>query len=100
MKPLEITKLLFNDTALTPLSREFKAVFAYLNKIEKNLIKQDDEPVEEKKSMSRRKVFISYCQKLINTFRMRKTENSHLFPDVNKLTGTDEQKPSGFVKLY
>lgn len=47
MKTTELVRVLFKDDKLTPLSREFRAVYAYLNQTNKHAVKIEDEPVPE-----------------------------------------------------
>jgi hypothetical protein len=47
-KPLEITKILFGNFALGPLTKEFRAVYKFAGEVDPSLIKDEDAIAEEK----------------------------------------------------
>lgn len=47
-KPLEITKILFNNFALGPLTKEFRAVYKFAGECDPSLIKDEDQIAEER----------------------------------------------------
>lgn len=89
-KPLEVTRLLFENQKLTPLSREFKAVYIAFEQISKNFVRREEAPAEED---------IYYAPKSIYKLIPRvnkyvpnpKNEIEPLFPDIKKISGTEEK---------
>jgi hypothetical protein len=89
-KPLEMARILFGNSKLTPLSREFKAVYIAVEKISKNFVRREEAPAEED---------IYYAPKSIYKLIPRvnkyvpnpKNEIEPLFPDIKKISGTEEK---------
>lgn len=94
MKCLEITAVLFKDKfpdgKLSPLTKEFRAVYSYLKENEKNFIKQTDEPVEEEEYKAPKSIYMLVIK--VNRFVPNpKNENQVVFPDIKKISQQDEK---------
>lgn len=89
-KPLEMARLLFNNDKLTPLSREFKAVFSAVEKISKNLVKRDEVPAAEDIYSAPKSIY-KLIPRVNRMVPNQKNENEPLFPEAKKISGTDEK---------
>lgn len=89
-KTLEITRLLFKNDKLTPLSREFKAVYNAVAGLQKNLVRRDEQPAVEDEYVPPKSIY-KLIPKVNRYVSNPRTENEALFPDAKKLTGTEEK---------
>jgi uncharacterized protein (UPF0147 family) len=89
MKPLEIVRILFDNKELGPLSREFKAIYAFLKTIENNIIKVTDEPVDNDYDVP--KSVYRLVPRVNRAVPNPKMEGKPLFPDINNIPPNDEK---------
>jgi len=89
-KPLEMARILFKNDKLTPLSREFKAVFGAVEKVSKNLVRRDETPASEDIYNAPKSIY-KLIPRVNRMVPNSKNENEPLFPDTKKLSGTDEK---------
>ncbi len=86
-KPLEIAKLLFNNAKLTPLSREFKAVYKAVEGMSKNLVRRDEKPAEEDEYQPPQSIYRLIPR--VNQFVPNSQEENVPLLDPKKLSGSE-----------
>lgn len=91
MKTLELVRLLFKSESLTPLSREFRAVYSYIGQKNKHLIKMEDEPVAEDDYEVPKTIF-TLIRRVNKHVPNPKDPTTSLYPLDVKLLGTVEEK--------
>lgn len=89
MKCLEITRTLFNNKELGPLSREFRAVFAFLKTVANNIIKEEDEPSDNDYDVP--KSVYRLVPRVNKAVPNPKMEGKPLYPDINNIPPNDEK---------
>jgi len=87
MKTLEATRVLFKNDKLSPLSKEFKSVYKFLDKITPGITKREDAPVdgEYKTPTSIYKVMQTVNKYVSN----QRKENEPLYKSAEKLQAQD-----------
>jgi len=91
MKLLELTRLLFKVATLAPLSREYRAVYAYAKTLDKvNIIKEEEEPADEEYDSP--KSIYKVVHRVNRFVQNPKDENALLFNTDPKQLSTSETK--------
>ena len=89
LKTLEACRILFKNDKLSPLSREFRAVYKFVDKITPGVTRREDAPVEgEYKAPTS----IFKVMQIVNKFVPNsKKENEPIYKSGDRLTAQDEK---------